>query len=83
MQSENDSASPADPKDGWKIKDLADEASLTDEDQIQRQILRGDESKGDPNDRDIAGAVDVDETPHGGEETKTNSKREGNDNGGR
>ncbi len=81
MPGEKIAASADHPKDGWKIKDLAAEASLADEDQIQRQILRGNESKGDPDERDIAGAVDADETPHGGEEAKTVQKREANDNG--
>lgn len=81
MPSENKATSADDPKGGWDVKDLAAEASLTDEDQIQRQVLRGDESKGDPDERDIAGAVDADETPHGGEDTKTVQKREANNNG--
>ncbi len=81
MQSEkSDKLRPA-AKQGWAVKDLADEGSLTDEDQIQRQILRGDESKGDPDERDIAGAVEAQETPHGREETKTVQKKEANDNG--
>lgn len=69
------------PKGGWNIKELAAEASLTDEDQIQRQVLRDDESKGDPDERDLAGAIDADETPHGREDTKTVLKREANKNG--
>lgn len=50
--------------------EIARQASQPDHDQIFRQTRRGDESKGDPDDRDFAGAVDYEDTPHGREETK-------------
>lgn len=60
--------------------EVIEEASRPDVDAIQRQMLRGDETKGDPDDRDVAGALDLEETPHGGEERKTQIKKETNHN---
>lgn len=51
-------------------QEIAEQASKPDHDQIFRQPRRGDESKGDPDDRDVAGAVDHEDTPHGREERK-------------
>jgi hypothetical protein len=50
-----------------EIEEITDEASHRDADGILRQTLRGDESKGDPDARDVAGAVDFEDTPHGRE----------------
>lgn len=60
--------------------EIADQASKPDHDQIQRQTLRGDETKGDPDDRDVAGAVDHEDTPHGREERKHQVKKEAENN---
>ncbi|MBC7901229.1 MAG: hypothetical protein H7070_14380 [Saprospiraceae bacterium] len=81
MQREKDNIAKPDSKDGWKIEDLSDEASLAGEDQIKRQILRGDESKGDPDKRDNAGAADSEHTPQGREEAKPDHKGVANKNG--
>jgi hypothetical protein len=51
-------------------EEIAEQASKPDLDQIFRQPRRGDESKGEPDDRDVAGAVDHEDTPHGREEIK-------------
>lgn len=51
-------------------EEIAEQASKPDHDQIFRQPKRGDESKGEPDDRDVAGAVDHEDTPHGREEIK-------------
>jgi hypothetical protein len=45
-------------RQGWQPDRLADQASQKDVDEIQRETLRGDETEGDANDRDIAGRVD-------------------------
>ena len=65
----------------WNSSDLSDEASLKDGDQIEREIRRNDESIGDADDRDTAGAVDSNETPHGREEAKNDIKGDANVNG--
>ena len=69
---------------GWQkedIKDITDEASNRDPDGVLRQTLRGDETKGDPNDRDVAGSLEHKDTPHGREETKQDHAGKANANG--
>ena len=68
-------------REGWNIDKVADEASQKDEDEIQRQTLRGDESKGNPDNRDHAGSVDSDDTPQGREEAKNDLVDKANANG--
>ena len=68
-------------REGWDSKKLADEASQKDGDEIQRQILRGDESKGNADERDVVGSIDKNETPHGREEAKNDKKGKANANG--
>ncbi len=68
-------------RQGWEIQNLSDEASQKDEDEIQRQTLRGDESKGNPDDRDHAGSAEKRETPQGREEAKNDTKGKANRNG--
>ena len=64
-----------------EIKDITDEASHRDSDGVLRQTLRGDETEGDPNDRDIVGATDSEDTPQGREETKNDKAGAANRNG--
>ena len=64
-----------------EIKDITDEASHRDADGVLRQTLRGDETKGNPDARDVAGATDFKDTPHGREETKNDKAGAANQNG--
>lgn len=57
-------------REGWSEKDVFDEASNLPSDELQRQMRRGDETKGDADKRDIAGSVESIETPQGREEAK-------------
>ena len=69
---------------GWSkedIKDITDEASNRDPDGVLRQTLRGDETQGNPNERDIAGAPKHEDTAHGREEAKNDKKGAANVNG--
>ena len=68
-------------REGWDVQKLADEASQKDIDEIQRETLRGDETKGDADERDIAGNVDTNETPQGREEAKNDKADKANANG--
>lgn len=68
-------------REGWSADDLSKEASQQDEDEIQRQMKRGDETKGNPDQRDYAGTVDSSETPQGREETKNDTEEKANTNG--
>jgi len=69
---------------GWDkedIKDITDEASHRDTDGVLRQTLRGDESKGDADERDVAGSVGYRDTPQGREESKKDHAGKANANG--
>jgi hypothetical protein len=68
-------------REGWDVQKLADEASQKDVDEIQRETLRGDETKGDADERDIVGKVDSNETWQGREEAKNDTKGKANTNG--
>ncbi len=67
--------------DSSELKDLTDEASHRDADSMLRQTLRGDETKGDPNGRDVAGSTNFEDTPHGREEKKKDKAGAANQNG--
>ena len=54
-------------KEGWSAEDLGEESSYEDETEISRRLRRGDETAGDPNARDVAGAVPEEDTAHGRE----------------
>jgi hypothetical protein len=64
-----------------EIEAITEEAGYRDSDGILRQTLRGDESEGDPDDRDVAGATASEDTPQGREETKNNKSGAANQNG--
>lgn len=80
-QEEREEPTGTDRPSREEIKDITDEASHRDADGILRQTLRGDETKGNPDDRDVAGATDFKDTPHGREETKNDKKGAANVNG--
>lgn len=63
------------------IKDITDEASHRDANGVLRQTLRGDETKGDPDERDVAGAPESNETAQGREEAKNDKSGAANVNG--
>lgn len=61
-------------KQGWNAEKLSNEATNKESDEIVRQMKRGDETKGDADERDVAGSPEKSETPHGREETKNNNQ---------
>jgi hypothetical protein len=54
-------------KDGWSAEELGEESTYEDTTEIARRLRRGDETAGDPNARDVAGAIPEEDTPHGRE----------------
>ncbi len=62
-------------REGWSIEQITDEATNKSSDETLRQVLRGDETKGDADERDIIGGVNSNETPHGREEAKKDETR--------
>lgn len=68
-------------KQGWEVKKLMEESvNELPEDTLQK-TLRGNENKGNPDDRDLVGKPDFNETPRGREEAKTNARGKANRNG--
>lgn len=61
-------------RENWSAENISEEAANEQSDDILRKVLRGDESKGDPDKRDIAGGVESADTPQGNEESKTRIK---------
>ena len=57
-------------RDEWSAEDLANEATNMPSDEITREMLRGDETRGNPDERDTVGGVASKDTPHGRKETK-------------
>ena len=54
-------------KEGWSAEELGEQSSYEGATEIARRLRRGDETKGDPNARDVAGAIPEEDTPHGRE----------------
>lgn len=61
-------------RDQWDAKELADQATNMPSDEIMRGMLRGDETEGSPDERDVVGGVSSDSTPQGRKETKKTDK---------
>lgn len=76
MQEEKDKNFPDVERQGWKAEELAEEASNKESDEITRQMLRGDETEGDPDERDVAGTIPSGETPQGYREIKHKTEME-------
>lgn len=70
MQNDHKENIPNIEKEGWQSDEIVEEASNRQSDEITREMLRGDETKGEPDERDIAGNVSTNETWQGREETK-------------
>lgn len=68
-------------RDEWNVKELAEQGAHELTDTVERQVLRGDETKGDPDERDVVGNVDSSETPQGREEAKNDQRSKANRNG--
>jgi len=54
-------------KNGWIAEELGEQSSYEKETEIDRRLRRGDETVGDPNARDVAGAIPEKDTAHGRE----------------
>lgn len=62
-------------RDNFNVENVSDESVNQMPDEIVRQMLRGDETKGDADDRDIAGRSPTIDTPQGREEAKIKDKK--------
>lgn len=54
-------------KEGWSAEELGEQSIYEDTTEISRRLRRGDETVGDPNARDVAGATPEKDAPHGRE----------------
>ena len=70
MQEEKNNDFPDVEREGWDPEKLAEEGSQILPDEVTRELLRGDETKGDPDERDVVGGIPSGETPHGYREIK-------------
>jgi hypothetical protein len=68
-------------REEWNVEQLHEEGVNELSDEMLRKTLRADEEKGDPDDRDIVGSVDSNETPQGREEAKNDTRSKANTNG--
>lgn len=68
-------------RDEWEASEIADQSSNEQPDETMRKVLRGDESKGNPDDRDVVGGTEFIDTQHGREEAKNQAENQesGND----
>lgn len=69
-----ESDTPQTRRDEWDAEQVSDEASNRMSDEIHREIARGDETKGDADERDAAGSSASIDTPQGREEAKTRTE---------
>jgi hypothetical protein len=54
-------------KEDWSAEELGEQSSYEGKTEIGRRLRRGDETVGDANARDVAGAIPEEDTPHGRE----------------
>ncbi len=69
QEKENEEIKDVERQD-WNAEELADQATNMPSDEILREMLRGDETEGNADDRDVVGGVESNDTPHGRKETK-------------
>jgi hypothetical protein len=68
-------------RDEWNVEELHEQGLYDMSDETLRRTLRGNEEVGNPDDRDIVGNVDPNETPQGRREAKNDVKGKANKNG--
>ncbi len=54
-------------REGWSADDLGEQSTYEGTTEISRRLRRGDETAGDPDERDVAGAIPEKDMPHGRE----------------
>lgn len=70
---ENQEKIPNVEKDGWDAEELAEQATNEESDDIVRRMRRGDETVGNPDERDVAGVPDYEELKNKKEQAKKNN----------
>lgn len=49
-------------REGWVAEELGEQSSYEDTTEMKRRIRRGNETKGEPDERDVAGAISIEES---------------------
>lgn len=75
MKKQNEDKNPKVQRQDWDSDELAKEATNKEDDEIVRQMLRGDETEGDPDERDVVPSPDFINTPHGRAEVNKQNER--------
>jgi hypothetical protein len=57
-------------RDEWNAEELNEQSPYLQSDEVQRQMLRGDETEGKPDDRDVVGSNESKDTAQGRREAK-------------
>lgn len=73
MQKDNEENIPDVERQDWNAEKLVEESANKESDEIVRQMLRGDETEGDADERDVAGSPDSEDTNYGRKQTKKNN----------
>lgn len=64
MKKQSEEHIPKVDRDQWTAEDIAKEASNKDGDEVVRQMLRGNESDGNADERDVAPTLNADKHPN-------------------
>lgn len=81
MQKKENQNIPDVNREEWNVEQLYEEGTNEMSDEMLRRTLRGNEEDGNPDERDIVGNVDSNETPQGREEAKNDKRSKANING--
>lgn len=73
-EKEDQDNSPSIEHEDLDVKKINDESTNKPSDETLREVLRGDESKGDADERDIVGGSESIDTPQGREEAKKDTE---------
>lgn len=65
-------------REGFTAEELGEQSIYDDATDMQRQMLRGDETKGDPNNRDTAGTTGIKDTNEARQDQDTRPTTSGN-----
>lgn len=69
-----DKTPQANDKEELTISEIAEQSSYEGESEMKRRVLRGDETEGDADERDVVGNVESKDTWQGREEAKTKAE---------
>lgn len=81
MRDKEPSSKNESKRNGWKADDLGEQSSYEGTTEMDQRLRRQDETVGDPNARDVAGAVPEKDTAHGRDLSRKRKKSNGEQSG--